>query len=107
MASTTKSTGSGHLLWPEGLNAESIHNDLFLVIEHALRVLSWQENLPSDECPPSWMWHIDWEIEEWFTKLKSKREQKYGGGNSKSYDDDDDENLWDENALFSRMKEEI
>lgn len=104
MASTTKQTGSGHLLWPEGLNAESIHNDLFVVIEHALRIISWQENLPSDECPPSWMWHLDWEIEDWFKQLKTKRDNKYGTKTA-SYDDDEDSGLWEENLLFERMKE--
>jgi|JI9StandDraft_1071089.scaffolds.fasta_scaffold50678_2 hypothetical protein len=106
MASTTKATGSGHLMWPEGMNVESIHNDLFVVIEHALRVLSWQENLTSDECPPSWMWHLDWEIETWFKKIQSERDSKYGGNKNKTIDEDDG-GMWEENVYFERMKESL
>lgn len=104
MASTTKSTGSGHLMWPSGLDAQSINNDLFLVIEHALRILSWQENLGKDECPPAWMWHLDWEIEAWFKKVQIERDRKWGNNSSSEPDNDEGDSMWDENILFEEFK---
>lgn len=106
MAATTKQTGSGHLMWPEGKNVETISNDLFLVIEHSLRIISWQENLPSDECPPAWMWHLDWELETWFDKIKKDRENKYGTSSSSSNDDNSGA-MFEENVYFERMKESL
>jgi len=57
------------------------------VINHALLIISWQENLPSEEIPKYWMWHLDWEIEEWFKKVKIERDIKYGT-NTAGVDDD-------------------
>ncbi len=54
-------------------------------VEHANRVLDWQENLSGDEMPPEWMWPLDAEIVEWMERVSSDRRDKYGGG-----DDDDD-----------------
>lgn len=106
MASFAKSTGSGKSLLPKGVDLNNITNDLFVALEHSLRVLSWQENLPGDECPPAWMWPLDWEIEEWFKKLKIERENKYGKhSSSKDYNDEGD-SLFDENVYFDRLKSE-
>lgn len=49
-------------------------------------ILTWQENLPSEETPPDWMWHLDWELEGWFEEVQRKRDEKYG----RDRDDDDD-----------------
>lgn len=49
-----------------------------MAIAHAHRVLDWQENLPSDEVPPSWMWPFEDELEIWFDQVEEKREDKYG-----------------------------
>jgi len=57
---------------------EDIPADIMNVINHALLIISWQENLPSEEIPKYWMWHLDWEIEEWFKKVKIERDIKYG-----------------------------
>ncbi len=97
-----KATGSEII--PEGLTLLSIPNDLFVAIEHASRVLSWQENLASDECPPSWMWNLDWEIESWFEKVKIERERKYGTNSKSSTSGDEDDALFEENVYFERMK---
>lgn len=67
------------MLWPGGMNPNNVPSDLFYAVEHALRILSWQENLLPEEMPPQWMWHLDWEIEAWFDKIKAKREQERGG----------------------------
>lgn len=75
-----------------------------MVLEHAFRILSWQENLSSDESPPAWMWPLDWEIEAWFEKVKIEREKKYGGGKSSSSSDSEPEGLFDDNLYFERLK---
>lgn len=49
-----------------------------IAIEHAYRVLGWQENLQEDEMPPQWMWHLEHEIEPWFDEVKRRREEKHG-----------------------------
>jgi hypothetical protein len=51
-------------------------------VEHAHQILDWQENLTSDEVPPRWMWHLDHELDIWFTRIKRDREERYGGGGS-------------------------
>lgn len=71
-------------------------------LDQAVRVCSWQENLPGDEMPPRWMWHLDWKLEEWFKQVESKREQKYGGKTNKIPDYDDDN--WDSNELAAAMR---
>jgi hypothetical protein len=76
-----------------------------LAIDHANRILSWQENLTSDEMPERWKWHLDWEIEEHFKILKIKREEKYSSSSSALSDDDDTSPIeWEENAYSARFK---
>lgn len=53
-----------------------------LAIEHAHRVLDWQENLSSEEMPPRWMWPYESELEIWFDEVEDKRKQKFGGSGS-------------------------
>lgn len=77
------------------------------VLSHALFILSMQENMPADEMPPRWMWHLDWEIETHMKLLKSKREAKYGGGNAKVNEDEEPETYESENALFDEMKNRL
>ena len=105
LASVAKSVGSESIL-PEGMNLTNMPNDLFLVMEHALRILSWQENLTSDECPPSWMWGLDWEIEAWFDKVKIDRDRKYGKTPKPGDSDFNDEGggMFEENVYFDRVK---
>jgi hypothetical protein len=57
-----------------------------MAIEHAHRILDWQDNLSSDEIPPSWMWIFEEELEIWFQEVEEKRKEKYGGGGSDSSD---------------------
>jgi hypothetical protein len=30
--------------------------------------------------PPEWMWTLDHELEVWFERLDSERDERYGGG---------------------------
>lgn len=62
--------------------------DLLHAIEHANRVLDWQENLSSEEMPPEWMWPLDDEIVQWMDRVVEERKERFGGGGS-SRDDDD------------------
>lgn len=106
MASVAKDIGSGTDMIPEGLDLNTIPNDLFIAIEHALRILNWQENLTKDECPPRWMWTLDWEIEEWFKKIQIERDRKYGTPTKPGdpdYNDEGDE-MFEENVYFERLK---
>lgn len=48
-------------------------------MEHAHRVLSWQENLMSEEVPPPWMWPFEDELELWFEEVDRKRKERFGG----------------------------
>ena len=50
-------------------------------------VLDWQENLPSNEMPPEWMWPFAERLTDWFKEVKRKRDEKYGND---SVDDDSD-----------------
>lgn len=58
---------------------EGLPADLASAISHAFLILNWQENLPEDEMPPRWMWHLDWELEQWFEEVDLARKSKYGG----------------------------
>ena len=64
--------------------------------------------MTSDEMPPRWMWHLDWELEIHFNRIDQAREDKYSGGSggsSSSSDSIDDEPaVWDENVYASRFK---
>jgi len=72
----------------------------------AERISGWQENLIDDEMPPRWMWHLDWELEEHFELVKSKRASKYGTPeDAEEYENNDSNSAWDENIFASRFKE--
>ena len=97
----------GSEILPEGFTLQNMPNDLFTAIEQATRVISWQENLTSDECPPRWMWHLDWELETWFEKIKIERERKYGSKGPKPGDpdyNDEGDAMFEENVYFERLK---
>jgi hypothetical protein len=75
--------GNGSLLWPESCSSiEEVPYDLVRAIEHAFRILDWHENLPKEEIPPSWMWAVEHEIEEWFAEVDRKREEQRGASSS-------------------------
>ena len=66
---------------PSGCGSiEDIPVDLFRAIQHAERIVSWQENLMDDEMPPRWMWPFEEKLSSWFEDVKSKR----NGGESNS-----------------------
>jgi len=61
---------------------EDIPYDLMSAIEHANRIIDWQENLTGDEIPPTWMWHLSSELETHFGEVERRREEKYGSQNN-------------------------
>lgn len=89
-------------MYPNGFNAETVPHDLHNAIDHALRILSWYENLPSDEMPPSWMWCLDWEVDAHFKRVDAERKAKYGGSESAV---DDEDSQWEENVYAARFKD--
>lgn len=44
---------------------------------HANQILSWEENLSSDEMPPEWMWPLSWEVKRHMEKVVADRKAKY------------------------------
>jgi len=84
---------------------EYVPHDFHAAVDHAMKILSWQENLPSDEMPPHWMWNLDWELKDHFIKVESDRRTKYGGSESESIADDGSDAIWDENVYSARFKE--
>lgn len=57
--------------------------DFSFCLSHALRILNWQENLPTDEIPPRWMWFFEDELEQWFDDVDRARKSKWND----DYDD--------------------
>jgi hypothetical protein len=49
-----------------------------------MTILGWFENIPSDDMPPRWMWHLTDELEQFFEELKERRKS------GQPRDDDDD-----------------
>lgn len=52
--------------------------------------------------PPYWMWHLDWEIDDWFQKVKRNRDLKYG---NPTYEEN--EEAYEENELFDEFLQEL
>lgn len=83
MVRSVQKNGNGSFLYPKGIDTiDEVPWDLTYAISHANKVLSWQENLSSDEMPPSWMWPFDEELELWFEDVERLREEKYSGNGS-------------------------
>lgn len=59
-----------------------------MAIDHAHTILRWEENLLPEEMPPSWMWHLDHELEPWFEEVRRNRESRYGGGRDDAGDEE-------------------
>lgn len=107
--SNAQSLGGSASLYPQGedgrpLNVEETPADLQNAIDHALKIISWQENLSPDEVPPIWMWTLDHELETWFKEVKRKRDQKCGRSSDPNYEG---ELYGGENVLYERMQEEL
>lgn len=49
-------------------------------MDQVYKILSWYENLSANEIPPSWMWHLDWELEDWFLEIDRIRNGDIGDG---------------------------
>ena len=91
---TAKALGNGESIWASGTNIETAPSDLAVAVNHAISICSWRENLASDEMPPQWMWHLDWELAKWFKDISKKRDEKYGSSG------DDPGAVFEENELF-------
>ena len=81
---------------------ETAPADFIDVLNHALTIVNWMENLPSDEMPDKWKWHLDWEIESHFQFVKEQRDKKYGTQNSG--DSSEPAESYDSNVYASRFK---
>jgi len=68
-------------------------------MQHALRVLNWQENLTKEEMPPEWMWPLDAEIVDHFEWVERERKERYG------IDDDDDDSEMERNDTRGRGRD--
>jgi len=86
VVATSKSTGSGHLVWPDGCGIEDVPDDLMVAIEQAVRICSWLESFPADEVPPRWMWHLDWKVDDWFKEVDRRRDAKFKGSQSSEHE---------------------
>lgn len=77
-----------------------------MAVNTALTVLSWFENLPKEEQPPRELWWSGKLLDDWFTEVRERRDQKSGGGSKKrsSWDDGTDVPLTD-NELATEMRE--
>lgn len=49
-----------------------------MAIDHAQRILDWQENLASEDMPPQWMWPLDHELIAWFDDVRRRHEARHG-----------------------------
>ena len=104
IVANSKETASNAFMYPRGIDCvEDLPHDLHNAIEHALRILSWQENLPSDEMPPRWMWNLDWELDIHFKKISQERRSKYGLDDSSS--EEEPEAVWEDNVYAARFKD--
>lgn len=59
-------------------------------MQQANTILSWMENLLTDDRPPRWMWHLDEELADWFEMVKANH--------GHSDDDEPEGSMW-ENEL--------
>lgn len=99
MVQAVRSGGDNSFLYPLGCErVEEVPADLILAIEHAHRVLSWRENLSGDDMPPSWMWHIESELDSWFQAVDERRKDGRPGG------DDDEGSVGVQNEFAKGMR---
>lgn len=97
-----KSGSAPDLLVPQGYSIIDLPSDFVTAMEQAFRILSWQENLPSKDQPPVWMWTLDWEIENWFNKLNEDRESN--GSHPGSRDKREKPDIKEDNVFIDRFK---
>lgn len=79
--------------------------ELTVSLEHAFRILEWQEGLNSKEMPPEWMWCHPKELEMWFSEVDTMRKQEYGIEDDDWGHDDDEVVPMTSNELSSRFKD--
>lgn len=78
IARLVKASGNLQFLLPGAETVADISYDLLVALEHAFRILSWQESLGGKEMPPQWMWAHASELNIWFDEVDTYRRQKYG-----------------------------
>ncbi len=67
--------------------AQDAPAELMVALQHADHILSWYENISTEEIPPTWMWPFPDELDEWFEEVALARKQKYGGGGDDNWGD--------------------
>jgi hypothetical protein len=66
-----------------------------VAIEHALTILAWHENYPSEEVPPEYLWEDPEGLDMWFKKIMAQRELEMSGEGVPSNFEANDEPLGD------------
>ena len=100
--------GDASVIWAKSTdgtpkNLQELPAEFLDIVDHALKILYWQENLVEKEMPPFWMWHLDHELNKWFEKVKNERQ-----GEGRMTPSGDPEELEHENNLyFERKREEL
>lgn len=101
--SAAKAGGGISVMFPAGCAFEDVPADLMGAINHALRILGWQENAMEEaDMPPRWMWPVDSEITQFFDNRKRIRDAKRNRTGSDADDDTEDE--YTDNAYAARFK---
>lgn len=78
-----------------------------MAINHGLTVISWAENLPSEEQPPRAIWWSEELLEKWFKDVRAQRDQKYGRGKSRSSYSQADDVPMSENELAAEYRKKM
>lgn len=73
-------------------------------INQGLAVLSWFENLPSNEQPPRHIWWSDELLDEWFEKVRSERSGSGGGRRRTPYEEASDAPM-SENEIAAQYRQ--
>ena len=76
-----------------------------MAFDHASLILSWQENMLKEECPPVEIWASDEAVREWFDDLEIRRET--GSGNADITDWEEPTDNWEQNELAFNAKKKL
>lgn len=96
--------GDFRSLYPKGAERiEDVPWFLMVAIEHALTIISWHENLPSDEQPPEYLWEDSEGLEWWWATVEDKRNDGVStsrGPTDQAHDDPEGQLTENEYARF-------
>ncbi len=81
MSTVRVAQGNISVLFPRGaFSIEDISADIMMAFQHAIIVISWQDNLPKKELPPRWMWPFPQELNTWFEEVEMIRDKDRASG---------------------------